>query len=212
MSVVREATKIMTPQSIGIFGGTFDPIHEGHLAIAHHALKKFNLQRIEFIPSFKPPHRDQVIATPAHRLAMVRLAIQDHPEFHTNDIEIKRMGISYTIDTLIELQRQMPHSILYYLVGTDAFSQLNTWHDWKKIFTLTHLIVVNREDEKITTPNIISTYLKENQLEKNLHFLNIKSIPISATDIRGQIQSGKKIIDDLSPLVLQYITDKQLYL
>lgn len=196
---------------IGILGGTFDPIHAGHIAIAEHALKAMHLDHIEFIPCFQPPHRDQPIASPAHRLAMVMLAPEHHKQFTVNDIEIKQCTISYTINTIITLQKQHPHNQYYLIVGADAFSQFNTWHAWEKMITAIDMIVLSRHDKKITTPEHVADFLKKNALQKHIHFSTITPIPISATQIRADIRAEKKVINGLISSVHAYILKNNVY-
>ncbi len=145
----------MTQQGIGILGGTFDPIHNGHIQIAETVLQALQLERIEFIPCFQPPHRQQPIASPKDRLAMVKLATKSNPHFHANEIEMDRQGVSYSVDTLTALRRQMPHQPLCFIVGADAFSAFHHWHEWQKIPTLVHLIIIGRQHaEAPSNPDI----------------------------------------------------------
>lgn len=196
---------------IGILGGTFDPIHEGHIAIAEHALKAMHLDHVEFIPCFQPPHRDQPIASPKDRLAMVKLALDHHAKLTTNDIEIKQRGISYTINTITTLQKQNPKNQYYLIVGADAFSQFDTWHEWEKIIATIDIIVLSRHDKKITTPAHVADFLKKNGLEKHIHFSTITPIPISATQIRADLSAGKTKISGLIDSVREYALKRKVY-
>ena len=116
--------------SIGILGGTFDPIHQAHLDVARHVANTLPLQRILFIPCQPPPHRKQPIASPEDRLAMLKLALQSYPDFEINEIELHRKGVSYSFDTLTELRRQMPNETFYFILGWDAFLQFHSWHQY----------------------------------------------------------------------------------
>jgi len=196
---------------IGILGGTFDPIHEGHIAIAEHALHAMHLDHVEFIPCFQPPHRDQPIASPEHRFAMVERALKNHPKLTANDIEIKQRGISYTINTIITLQKQHPKNQYYLIVGADAFSQFDTWHSFQKIITAIDIIVLSRHDKKITTPTRVADFLEKNALEKHIHFSTIIPIPISATQIRADIRAGKEKISGLIDEVREYALKNKVY-
>lgn len=212
----------MTQAGIGILGGTFDPIHNGHIQIAEIILKTLQLERIEFIPSFQPPHRHQPIASAADRLAMVKLAIQSHPNFHANEIEIAREGISYSVDTLTALRKQIPDQPLCFILGADAFSAFHRWHEWRKIASLVHLIIVDRPSAEPPSDPEIQTLLHENQtrnltdLQKNIagkiYYLDNSLIDISATKIRYAIQSGEKDIRGLDKAVQNYIIDHNIYL
>lgn len=197
--------------AIGILGGTFDPIHEGHLTIADHVLKSFQLTRIEFIPCFQPPHRHQPIASPHNRLEMVKLAVKNHPSFFVNDIEIKQQEISYTVNTLLALQKENPTACYYLIVGADAFAQFNTWHDWEKIIALTDIIVVSRDDEIIKTPKPVTDFIKNNPSKKQIHFLTITPILVSATQIRTDVRAKKEKINGLPRSVHDYILKQRVY-
>src|SRR3990167_8087471 len=204
----------MTQPGIGILGGTFDPIHKGHIQIAETVLQMLHLECIEFFPCFQPLHRHQPIASAVDRLAMVKLAIQSHPYFHANEIEIDRQGVSYSVDTLTALRKQMPYQPLCFIIGADAFSAFHHWHEWQKIPSLTHLIIVGRQNAEPPSNPEIQTLLHENQTEdsadllKNsagkIYFLKNKLIGISATKIRHAIQSGKKNITGLNKAVEKY--------
>lgn len=206
---------------IGILGGTFDPIHQGHIEIAKAALKGLSLSRVEFIPCYQPPHREKPIASPDDRFTMTKLAVQSEPLFHVNDIEIKRKGISYSIDTLIELRKKIQNEPLCLLLGADIFTHFDTWHEWQKIPLYVHLIIVGRPNS--TPPNHpeIQALLEKNittelsDLQKNasgkIYYLNNKLIPISATMIRESLQLGKKNISGLDQAVEKYIRKKAIY-
>jgi nicotinate-nucleotide adenylyltransferase len=206
---------------IGILGGTFDPIHEGHIKIAKAALTHLSLSRVELIPSYQPPHREKPIASPEDRFAMAKLAITSEPLFHVNDIEIKRKGISYSIDTLIALRKQIPHEPLCLLLGTDVFAHFTTWHEWKKIPFYAHLIIVGRSNSIPPAHPELQALLEKStttalsDLQKypagKIFYLNNALIPISATLIRASLQLGEKNISDLNSAVEHYIREKGIY-
>ncbi|HLB56816.1 MAG TPA: nicotinate-nucleotide adenylyltransferase [Coxiellaceae bacterium] len=197
--------------NIGILGGTFDPIHEGHITIADHVLKKFKLERVDFIPCFQPAHRDQPIASAKDRLEMVKLAIKNHPEFIANDIEIKREGISYTVDTLQALQKQFPKNNYYLIIGADAFAKFDTWHEWEKMITIGNIIVVNRNDRATKVPKKVLDFIEKNKLVKNILFYDMHPILISASQIRKDAAAGKEKINGLAQLVQEYILKNGIY-
>ncbi len=197
--------------NIGILGGTFDPIHSGHLAIADHVLKKLNLARIEFIPCYQPPHRLQPIASPENRLAMTTLAIENHPKFAVNMIEIKRQSISYTVDTLLALHKQFPKNNYSLILGADAFAQFDSWHDWETICQLADIVVVSRDDQEIHTPIKVTHFMRKNPSKKQIHFVIITPIPISATQIRADIAAKKQTVPGLIDSVYQYIVKNNVY-
>lgn len=196
----------------GILGGTFDPIHNGHLAIAQAALEAIPLETIEFIPCALPPHRNPPIASPIDRLEMVKCAIDRYAAFHVNTIEIDRGGISYTIDTITELRQKHPENRYFLILGTDAFSTFNQWREWKSLLTHTHLVVVSRSDKNPLSHAQWATPFLNNEDEHagRIFIVDMKPIPISATEIRKKIHVGE-ISKDIPPAVSDYIKKHRLY-
>lgn len=164
----------MAANFIGIFGGTFDPIHSGHIAVAEFLTKTCPLKKIHFIPCYTPPHRSLPKATPAQRLEMIKLAIAGHPEWIADDIDLQRPGPSYMIDTLEILHQRQPHSTWCLILGMDAFLQFDQWRQWHKILTLCHLIVVNRPNYHPNENHWAHHILKEmaSPLSKNSSHIN----------------------------------------
>lgn len=129
---------------VGVFGGTFDPIHYGHLRTALELLEAAGLAEVRFVPAGRPPHRDAVHADAATRAALVAAAIDDEPRFVLDDRELRRAGPSYTVDTLAELHAELPDRALCLVIGMDAFLGLPEWHRWREILALAHLLVAHR--------------------------------------------------------------------
>lgn len=196
---------------IGLLGGTFDPVHEGHLSIAKQALQQCHLDLVEFIPCFTPPHRAQPTASPQQRYDMLMLAMQSTPQFAVNNIEIQKHTISYTIDTVLLLQQKRSQDDFYLIVGADAFMQFTTWREWQKLISLVHVIIVSRHHHEITIPKDISDYIEKNSLQNHIHCCTIDPILISATRIRSDIAAHKHKVDGLPHLVHEYIVKHQLY-
>src|SRR5919106_983706 len=130
--------------TIGIFGGTFDPIHFGHLRTAFELLQALKLNEIRFMPAGNPPHREVTVASPAERFAMVEAAIAGQPGFVVDDREIRREGLSYSVDTMRTLRADFPDHALSLIVGMDAFLGLPKWHQWRELLELAHLVVAHR--------------------------------------------------------------------
>lgn len=205
---------------IGIFGGTFDPIHLGHLNLANEVYRHLNLKEISFLPCNQSSIKKKPVANIADRLAMLELAIRYYPYFNINDCEIKRSGISYTIDTL-KFLRQEIDSPLCFIMAMDTFAQFNLWHKWQEILTLTHLVIANRPDNLMPTNKEILQLLNERQsrevkdLQANIagkiYLINIKPNPISATLIRDLIKDGKDASHLLPRAVWNYIKQHNLY-
>ncbi len=215
---------------IGLLGGTFNPIHCGHLQVAQIIQKKLKLHRVLFIPTGTAPHK-KAIASPSKtdRLKMVRLALKSHPDFKPSDIEIKRPGISYTIDTVMRLKQRHPQDTFFFIIGTDAFSHLPKWKAPEQLLRLCHFVIVPRPGHPFlplpTLPGldrIDTTALTQLSLGKRsrytfsgkqnkLYFFSIPTTPIAASDIRKRINSGKDVATLLPPPVLSYIMRKGLY-
>ncbi len=211
---------------IGILGGTFDPIHYGHLRLAEEMLELAQLQHILFIPKGKPPHRDAPQVSAAHRSEMVKLAISDQPAFILDDREVKRSNKCYTVNTLRELRAEIGVSQpLCLLMGGDAFLQLHTWHEWEQILELAHIVVGYRPgytlEERIhsATPALRAHYQHRlcavDYLSKHafggIAELAIPKLEISATLIRTRVAEKRTIRYLLPATVAHYIYKHNLY-
>lgn len=184
---------------IGILGGTFDPIHVGHLAAARVAMECARLDRVIFIPSATPPHRDPAEASAQDRLAMTRLAVQGEPRFEVSDIEVRRGGRSYTVDTLRQLSRQLRDDDLFLILGWDAAKLIGTWHEPDEVRRLASVVVVAR-------PGIGPMTRPDGDL-----VCDGDTPDISASDLREQISRGEPVGDCLPPAVEHYIAEHGLY-
>jgi nicotinate-nucleotide adenylyltransferase len=213
-------------KAIGILGGTFDPIHYGHLRLAEEMLELANLSQIRFIPAGTPPHRDEPQVSAQHRSAMVRLAIADQPAFVLDDREVERSGKCYTVDTLRELRAELgSNQPLCLLMGGDAFLQLDTWHEWEQLFGLAHIVVGSRPgftlEERIHTaaPTLQSHYQQRlcaaqvlsQKPAGGIAELAIPKLEISATLIRSRVAENRSIRYLLPNKVADYIHQHQLY-
>lgn len=205
----------MTNTLLGILGGTFDPIHQGHLHIAAQLLEKLALPEIQFIPAAEPPHRTPPIASAEDRFMMVKLATQDKPAFSVNDLELKRAGPSRTVDTISALKITHPRKTLCCIIGADAFAHFETWHAPLTILKHCHLIVVNRPG--IPVSNSLKAHHTTNPKALSWHtagkilIQTIPPFPISATNIRKQIMENHLDRHVLPHAVADYIQAKGLY-
>jgi nicotinate-nucleotide adenylyltransferase len=138
-------------QPIGLFGGAFDPIHYGHLRTAFELWQALRLVEVRFLPTGNPPHRTELHASAELRLAMVKAAVADQPAFAVDDREVRRSGLSYSVDTLTELRHEYPDRSLCLILGMDAFLGLPTWHRWRDLLELTHVVVAHRPGWKAPT-------------------------------------------------------------
>ncbi|MCX5693220.1 MAG: nicotinate-nucleotide adenylyltransferase [Candidatus Omnitrophica bacterium] len=186
---------------IGILGGTFDPAHKGHIYLAKKACAKLRLDKIIFIPSYLPPHKKGVKVTPAKdRFNMLKLAMQDNKKFKISDMEIRRRGRSYSVETLRRLRKKYGKKAeLFFITGSDSLKELNKWKNLKEILTLCRFVVVERPGFKTSKP------------PKGFIFLKISAKDISATDIRGRIKSDKPLNNFLPDSVKRYIYRYKLY-
>lgn len=188
---------------IGIFGGTFDPIHLGHLITAQSVREIRNLEKILFIPSFISPHKKGIDSTPPeHRLEMIKIAIKDVPFFEYSDIEIKKGGISYTVDTLRELKKQ--YDELEFIIGYDNIFKFHAWKDPDEILKLAKIIVLKRKSSRVPP--------FEDKYYHAAVFVQTRGIEISATDIRERVKKGLPINYLVPDKVKEYIYKNNLYL
>ena len=212
-------------QLIGLLGGTFNPIHNGHLRLAQELADALNLQEVRFIPSANPPHKAAPAVSAQHRAAMVQLAIADNPLFTLDTRELERTGASYTVDTLISLQEELGGGVaLCLIMGSDAFSKLNTWHRWQALLDYCHIILVQRPTSA-AQPQLaeeLSVLLHDHYTENvsdlanenagYIHMQKITALDITSTNIRALLEA------DLSPRylmpdnVIDYIQHNKLYL
>lgn len=208
-------------QAIGILGGTFDPIHFGHLRTAIELYQSLDLREILLIPCYRPVHRKLPIATPEQRLAMVRCAIESEPALHVDDCEIKRKEPSYTIDTLITLNKKFPQTHLCLIMGIDALLNFPSWNRWEEILKLAHLVVAHRPQYQLPETGIVAELLKQRlkhsttalyeNLSGNILLHPVTSLDISATDIRKQIAMGRNPRYLLPDNVYKYIQEHGVY-
>jgi nicotinate-nucleotide adenylyltransferase len=200
----RAAGIPVSKNAIGVFGGIFDPVHNGHLAVAALARDYFALSRIFFIPSGTPPHKQKIGASAADRLAMLALAIRHEPSFCIRDEELKRDSISYTVDTLMSIRSGFPGRPIYFIIGSDNLREIETWRRYRDILKMVTLCVAHRPGHSIKPPRSLSS------------FAAIIPFPspewgISSSMVRAYL-AGDYSCDHLVPAsVLEYIRGKKLY-
>jgi nicotinate-nucleotide adenylyltransferase len=211
---------------IGLFGGTFDPIHWGHLRSAEEVREAFGLDRILFIPTAKPPHkRGQTKTSARDRLAMVRLALASNPYFGVSTVETNRRGVSYSIDTLRHFaERNRGNDTYYFILGLDAFREIGSWKDFREVFPLCNFIVTSRPGSRKT--NLLSgvsiagqklfcydsaTKVYRHRSGTTLHFLQLTDFAVSASDIRARVRQKKSIRYLVPKTVEGYIDKRGLY-
>lgn len=203
--------------AVGIFGGTFDPIHVGHLRVAREAFSKLALGELRFIPAAQPPLRGAPVAAAAQRAEMVRLAIRDEPGFVLDTRELDRGGISYMVDTLAALRAERIDAALCLLVGQDQFANFERWHRWTEILELCHFVVLNRPGVPVPDmPGWAQARVSANEEWRSLPagklvFLTVQPQDISATRIRERLAAGESVKGWLPRAVCEYIETNHLY-
>jgi len=189
---------------IGIFGGTFNPPHLGHLVAAEHVCEQLALAKILFVPAAVPPHKNNPdLADGRHRLEMLRYAVQRNKRFEVSDIELRRGGVSYTVDTLRELSNEHPGDELAFLMGMDMLSEFSTWRSPEEILELAEIVALTRPD--FPMPHL------EPPLRRRVTICRIPEIGISSSDIRRRVKEGKSIRYMVTPSVEEYIRMHGLY-
>lgn len=210
---------------LGLFGGTFDPIHWGHLRSAEEVREALGLDRVLFIPASLPPLKTKIKTAPAaDRLKMVRLAIAGNPAFAVSSVELSRPGKSFTIDTLRYFAAQGGGDSLYFILGIDAFLEIGKWKNFAALFALAHFVVTTRPglpalkrlgDIPVAARKSFCYDSRENVFRHasgtRLHFVRLTDLAIAASDIRARSRSGKSIRYLVPPAVERYIKEKELY-
>ncbi|MCD2491075.1 nicotinate-nucleotide adenylyltransferase [Lacrimispora sp. NSJ-141] len=200
-----------TRKKVGIMGGTFDPIHVAHLILAQQACVQFDLDEVLFMPSSQPPHKDnRQVSSVEHRQAMVELAIDGNDKFVYSDLEIRRIGTTYTSDTLKELCVSHPDTIFYFIMGADSLFAVGSWHKPEEIFRKAILLVGNRMDMPEDKLERRIRYL-EGHFGGRIYLIDMPDIAISSHEVRNRRASGLPIRYYVPESVYQYIMEKQLY-
>jgi nicotinate-nucleotide adenylyltransferase len=212
----------MSDRRIGILGGTFDPIHVGHLDIGHAAETTLNLGRVYVITAKTPAHRAHPVASPFQRFAMVALAIPKHQNWRASDMELRHDSVSYTVDTLEKFgERGYERSELFFIIGADAFASIDQWRDFPRILDLANFAVVSRPNAKVDTlkerlPQLIARMAAPDDPvppgETRIFLIDAQTSEVSSSAIRANCESGKSIEGMVTPIVQQYIEQHGLYL
>lgn len=197
---------------VGIMGGTFNPIHFGHLILAETAYEEIGLDRILFIPSKNPPHKDSTeVISEEHRLKMVELAVQGNPHFQLSTIELDREGTTYTVDTLAQLTKENPNTDYYFILGADSLIKLETWKNCQGVLDLCTVVVAGRDDLKTEDIQLKIQYYKD-KYGARIITLNMPSYELSSGFLRDRISKGKSIQYYVPEKVKDYILSNFLYM
>jgi nicotinate-nucleotide adenylyltransferase len=217
----------MKKERIGLFGGTFNPVHSGHLKAAEIVQKRFLLDKILFIPSYIPPHKDTAdIASPSHRLKMVEIALRGYPHFVPCSIEIDAEETSYSIITINRIKKLYPKSWVFFILGIDAFLEVDTWKDYEQLLEQCYFLVISRPGylldeakktlegkyiEKMCMLSKSESIKDEMLLSFRIFLLPVDALDIASTEIRGIIKRGDSIKGMVSERVEAYIRENGLY-
>lgn len=211
----------MNSSAVGILGGTFDPVHNGHVHLARFVYNALQLRELRLVPCNQPLLRNAPLATGKQRLCMVQLAVADYPGLIVDDRELQRGGYSYTIDTLVSLRSEEAKTPLCLIVGMDQFSHFEQWRNWRQIMELAHIIVTTRASYAFTPAAEVAALLQERRIQDShllktqpggtVFFLEVAPLPISATEIRAQLREGLDVSQQLPPKVWEYICENKLY-
>ena len=188
-------------QPIGLFGGTFDPLHYGHLRTAFELWQALKLAEVRFMPTGSPPHREQPQASAQLRLAMVTAAVAQEPAYVVDDREVRRTGVSYSVDTLTEMRAEYPQRSLCLLLGMDAFLGLPDWHRWRELLDLAHIIVAHRPGWRAPTMGPLGEVMVDRgtgsvrdlheQRAGRIYVHAVTQLEISSTELRQLISQGR---------------------
>jgi nicotinate-nucleotide adenylyltransferase len=202
---------------IAILGGTFDPIHNGHLAAAQSVAEIFQVDEVHFVPAFSPPHKQsRGITSPFHRFAMVALATVSFDRFRTSTIEVDALERRYSVQTLDVMKDAYPGSEFLFIIGTDMYQEIDTWRNYRRLFELAHLVIVNRPGFPFRENLASFRILNEKQQvtlpkEPSVFYLPFVQQPISSTEIRNVRKRGEQVGQWLPPTVWSYIEQNRLY-
>lgn len=211
----------MLQRPVGILGGTFDPVHNGHLRLALELVDMLGLDQVRLVPSARPPHRDAPAASPGQRAKWLRVAIADEPRLRLDDRELLRPGLSYTVDTLASLRVDLPQTPLCLIMGRDVYAGLPDWYQWLRLFDHAHLILVERPGVSPELPAAAAAELKQRAshdasdlcatLAGRIHVCHPPPLAISASRIRAMLSDGRSPRYLLPNVVLDELLDAGTY-
>lgn len=199
-------------KKLGLFGGTFDPVHNGHLHIARAFADELGLDTVVFLPAGDPYHKTTSRAAAKHRMAMTELAVAEDERFAASNCDMVRDGATYTFDTVQIFRQQFPQTKLYWLMGMDSLFALHTWYRWQALVKQTDIVVAGRGSEGLNqAPKELHAWLGTALQEGSLHLLQAPLSPISSTEIRTRVKQGQSIAGMVCRSVERYIEHQGLY-
>jgi nicotinate-nucleotide adenylyltransferase len=211
----------MRRSAIAVFGGTFDPVHYGHLRAAAEVAERLGVSDFRLVPAGQPPHREGTWAESRHRLAMLELALAPHADLSVDEREVQREGPSYMAETLASIRRECGELPVLLCLGQDAANDLDRWHDWRRLLALAHLVVMTRPDSEPQYSDALAEHLDGRFVDSpddlmdeaagRICSVNVTRLAISSTDIRRQLADGGNPRFLLPSTVLAYIRKHGLY-
>lgn len=216
-----------TGERIGLLGGTFNPIHEGHIRAAREVRRAFDMDRVLLVPSFIPPHKGSGdVAAPEHRLLMAREAVRDFPGIEVSPVEIEAGGRSYSVRTLEIVRRLHPGAEIYFILGIDAFLEIETWMEYRRLLESCRMIVISRPGFRLEDAwNVLGEDFRpricrwrgpgalgrDEAKRYTIFLLEMEALDVSSSEIRERLRSGRPVSGLLSPAVAEYIKENGLY-
>jgi len=204
-------------KSIGIFGGTFDPVHLGHLIIAEQTRESLELEKVVFIPNGNPPHKNSVNTDKNYRLAMIQLAIEDNPHFAVSEIETNKTGPSFTVDTIASLKKVFNKEI-FFIMGADSLISIKTWERYEELLGMCNFAVFPRITKtknglaQHQDKELLEIWIKNNlDAESKFSFIDFPMLDISSTEVRKKLKENKSLKYLVPDQVISYINEKNLY-
>ena len=195
---------------IGLFGGTFNPIHLGHVDMIQQVCGHMAIEKVVFIPAFIPPHKNSANITAfSHRFKMAKLAVHQHENFEVSDIESKSKNPSYTLYTLEYFKQNYPSDDFYYMMGVDSFNGIESWFHWKEVLQLANFIVIDRAGEKLNISRSTQEVLDTS--DYSVYHMPLHTLPISSTIVRNKLVHNDSVKEYLDDSVYQYIRENNLY-
>lgn len=211
----------MINRAIAIFGGTFDPVHYGHLRAAAEVAEQLKVSDFRLLPAGHPPHREGTWADAYHRLAMLELALAPYPDLTVDEREVRREGPSFMVDTLSSIRARAGQAPILLCVGQDAANGFNRWHRWRELFDLAHVVVMTRPRSRPRYPEDLGEFFRARKVKRTrdlmdsasglVRHVEVTQLAISSTDIRRQLASGRDPRFLLPATVLAYIRKHGLY-
>ena len=197
------AAEVTARPRLGVMGGTFDPVHHGHLVAASEAAARFDLDEVVFVPTGKPTFKQHVDVSPAeHRYLMTVIATASNPRFTVSRVDVDRTGLTYTVDTLRDLKTARPDADLFFITGADAIAQILTWKDAAELFDMARFVAVTRPGHTLSVDGLPAG---------RVDVLEVPALAISSTDVRARARAGEPVWYLVPDGVVQYIAKHRLY-